>query len=106
MELIPQETRDTIPKLYETENQHDPVAYVKLFIDGWTWLILEMSIDDDIWFGYVISPFCKGELGYFSLAEVQEVKGSLGIGVERDLHFKPQSLSQIKKALEQWFQLK
>lgn len=98
MELIAKEIRDTIPKLYETEDQNDPVVFVKLFIDGWTWLILEMSIDDDICFGYVISPFCNGELGYFSLSEIQEVKGSLGIGVELDLHFKPQPLSQLKKA--------
>lgn len=98
MELIPKEIRDTIPKLYETEEQKDPLVYCKLFLDGWTWLILEMSIDDNVCFGYVISPFCNGELGYFSLAELQEVKGSLGIGVERDLHFKPLPLSQIKKA--------
>ena len=98
MELIPKELRDTIPKLYETEDQKDPLVYCKLIIDGWTWLILEMSIDDDVCFGYVISPFCSGELGYFSLVEIQEVKGSLGIGVERDLSFKPQPLSQLKKA--------
>ncbi len=48
----------------------------------------EMSRDDDICFGYVISPFGK-ELGYFSLNEISEVKGSLGIGVERDLYFNP-----------------
>lgn len=98
MELIPKEIRDTIPKLYETEEQKDPLVYCKLFLDGWTWLILEISIDDNVCFGYVISPFCNGELGYFSLVEIQEVKGSLGIGVERDLHFKPQPLSQFKKS--------
>jgi hypothetical protein len=96
MELIPQELRATIPKLYETEDQKDPIAYVKLFLDGWTWYITEFSIDENICFGYVVSPF-GSELGYFSLSEIQEVKGSLGIGVERDLHFKPQPLSQLKK---------
>lgn len=97
MELIPKEIKKQIPKLYETEEQTDPIVYVKLFIDGWTWYITELSIDEDICFGYVISPF-GAELGYFSLAEIQEVKGSLGIGVERDLDFKPQPLSQLKKA--------
>lgn len=97
MELIPKELRDTIPKLYETEDKSDPVAYIKLFIDGWTWYITELSIDSDICFGYVVSPF-GGELGYFSLQEIQEVKGSLGIGVERDLYFKPTKLSEFKRA--------
>ena len=98
MELIPQKIKDQIPKLYETENQIEPIAYVKLFIDGWTWYITELSIDDDTAFGYVVSPFCSGELGYFSLEEIKEIRGILGIGVERDLEFKPTKLSSIKKA--------
>lgn len=98
MELIPQKIKDQIPKLYETENQIEPIAYVKLFIDGWTWYITELSIDCDTAFGYVVSPFCSGELGYFSLEEIKEIRGILGIGVERDLEFKPTKLSSIKKA--------
>ena len=38
------------------------------------------------------------ELGYFSLNEINEAKGSLGTSIERDLYFKPTKLSQIKKA--------
>ena len=94
--LIPKDLLKTIPKLYETEEQNNPIVYIKLFLDAWTWYITELSIDDDICFGYVVSPF-GSELGYFSLQEIQEVKGSLGIGVERDLYFKPTPLSQIKK---------
>lgn len=97
MELISKKLKEQIPKLYDTEEQTDPIVYIKLFIDGWTWYITEISIDDDICFGYVVSPF-GSELGYFSLNEIQEVKGSLGIGVERDLHFKPTPLSNLKKA--------
>ena len=98
MELIPKELISSIPKLYETEEQTDPIAYIKLFIDGWSWYITEISIDKNICFGYVESPFCSGELGYFSLEEIKSIKGSLGIGVERDLEFKPTKLSNIKKA--------
>ncbi len=97
MELIPQEIKNKIPKLYETEEQNDPVAYIKLFLDGWTWYITELSIDNNICFGYVISPF-ESELGYFSLNEIKSIKGSLGLGVERDLSFKPTALAIIRKA--------
>ena len=97
MELIPQEIKELIPKLYETEEQNDPIAYVKLFLDGWTWYITELSIDNNICFGYVISPF-ESELGYFSLNEIKSIKGSLGLSVERDISFKPTKLSRIKKA--------
>lgn len=95
--LIPKELINSIPKLYETEEQNDPLAYIRLFIDGWTWFITEISIDKNICFGYVISPF-GAELGYFSLEEIKGIKGTLGIGVERDLSFKPTKLSIIKKA--------
>lgn len=97
MELIPQEIKNKIPKLYETEKQNDPIVYVKLFLDAWTWYITELSIDNNICFGYVISPF-ESELGYFSLNEIKSIKGSLGLSVERDLSFKPTKLSTIKKA--------
>ena len=96
MELIPQEIKNKIPKLYETEKQNDPIVYVKLFLDGWTWYITELSIDNDICFGYVISPF-ESELGYFSLNEIKSIKGSLGLSVERDLSFKPTALAIIRK---------
>ena len=97
MELIPQEIKELIPKLYETEEQNNPIAYVKLFLDAWTWYITELSIDNNICFGYVISPF-ESELGYFSLNEIKSIKGSLGLSVERDISFKPTKLSRIKKA--------
>ena len=95
--LIPKNLLNRIPKLYETEEQNNPIAYVKLFLDGWSWYITEISIDNNICFGYVISPF-GAELGYFSLEEIKSIKGTLGIGVERDLSFKPTKLSIIKKA--------
>ena len=98
MELIPQEIKEQIPKLYETEDSKDPIVYVKLFLDSFTWYITEISIDDDICFGYVESSF-GSELGYFSLKEIHgEVKGSLGTKVERDLYFTPTPLYKIKKA--------
>ena len=97
MQPIPKELINTIPKLYETEEQNDPIAYVKLFLDGWTWYITELSIDNNICFGYVISPF-GAELGYFSLNEIKSIKGSLGLIVERDISFKPTALAIIRKA--------
>ena len=97
MELIPKEVKEQIPSLYTTENQNNPTVFVKLFLDSWTWYITELSIDKNICFGYVISPF-GAELGYFSLEEIKGIKGILGLGVERDLSFKPTKLSSVKKA--------
>ena len=96
MELIPKSIQDKIPPLYATEDIKDPTVYVKLFVDGWTWYITELSVDKDICFGYVVSPFGK-ELGYFSLTEIQSLRSSLGLRVERDEQFTPTLLSKVKK---------
>lgn len=96
MELIPNEIKERIPKLYDTEDISDPIVYVKLFLDGWTWYITEISIDDNICFGYVVSPY-ENELGYFSIEELKSLRGRLGTWVERDLFFKPTKLSIIRK---------
>ena len=93
--LIPKDIIKLIPPLYATEEQANPKVYVKLLLEGWSWYITEISMDGDIAFGYVVSPF-DAELGYFSLNEIQAIKGSLG-GVERDLSFKPTALEIIKK---------
>lgn len=99
MELIPKELQEVIPKLYETEDQEDPIIHVKLFMPdaNWTWFITELSMDEDTCFGYVVSPF-GSELGYISLREIKSVRGALGLSVERDEQFKPCKLSEIKKA--------
>ena len=100
MELIPKEIREQIAPLYSTENQKDPIVAVKLFTPdaNWSWFVTEISINKDICFGLVISPFVKnGEMGYFSLNELKSVRGSLGLPVERDLWFKPTLLSNIKR---------
>lgn len=96
MELIPKSIQEKIPPLYSTEEQSNPIVFVKLFCAGFTWYITEMSIDSDICFGYVTSPF-ENEMGYFSLHEISLVRDNLGVFPERDLSFTPTHLSTIKK---------
>lgn len=100
MELIPQEIKNKIPKLYETEEQNDPIVYIKLFTPdaNWSWFVTELSVNMDTCFGLVISPFVEnGELGYFSINELKSIRCKLGLPIERDLWFKPTKLSDIKR---------
>jgi hypothetical protein len=67
---------------------HPPV--VKLFTpDGSaTWLISESDPDDpDRLFGLCDLGFGYPELGYVSLAEIAELRGKMGLPVERDQAF-------------------
>ncbi|MGK2914585.1 MAG: DUF2958 domain-containing protein [Porticoccaceae bacterium] len=68
----------------------DPPPLVKLFTPdaGATWLLTEIDPDDhDHAFGLCDLGHGFPELGYVSLAELQSVRGHLGLPIERDLHF-------------------
>jgi len=68
----------------------DPPPVVKLFTPdaGATWLLTEIDPDDhDHAFGLCDLGQGFPELGYVSLAELQSVRGRLGLPIERDLHF-------------------
>jgi hypothetical protein len=65
---------------------------VKLFTpDGnATWLLTELNPDmDTLAFGLCDLGLGEPELGYVSLHELAEVRGPLGLPLERDLHFAP-----------------
>ena len=71
------------------ERDHYPV--LKLFTpDGAaTWLITECDPDEpDLLFALADLGLGFPELGFVSLKEIIEVRGKLGLPVERDLHFK------------------
>ncbi|MBN9235740.1 single-stranded DNA endonuclease [Mesorhizobium hungaricum] len=71
----------------QVETDHVPV--VKLFnpVGRATWLLTELDADGDTLFGLCDLGFGFPELGSVSLAELQSVKGPIGIGIERDLSF-------------------
>lgn len=71
----------------EKEKDHAPVVK---FFDPWgsaTWLITEMSHDEDTLFGLCDLGFGTPELGYVSLRELRSTK-KLGHGIERDRYWK------------------
>jgi hypothetical protein len=95
MKLLTQELRKLLPPLYSQENAADPIAYAKFFTpDGqWTWYALEFD-GQDTFFGLVQG--LEEEMGYFSLSELQSIRGALGLPVERDKWFKPTAISSLK----------
>jgi hypothetical protein len=109
MELLTEELKKQLPPLYSQEHVKDPMVICKFFhpLSPWTWYAYEGSLVDAdgyydtdkekvdfLFFGWVNGDF--PELGYFSLSEMQEVK-VMGLGIERDEHFTPKKLSEVKK---------
>ena len=75
------------------QDNFDPAPVVKLFTPdaGATWLLTEIDPDDhDLAFGLCDLGLGYPELGWVSLAEIADVRGRLGLPVERDLYFTPQ----------------
>jgi len=97
--LLPEEVRNQLPPLYSQEHVADPMVICKFFTpdSNWTWYALEFD-GQDIFFGYVVG--FEKELGYFSLSEMTDARGPLGLPIERDLHFTPMKLSEVKKLHE------
>ena len=95
MKLIPND--HTIPTLYTTENESNPICQLKLFTpdSNWIWYIIEMDEQKELCFGYVVG--FEQELGYFTLSELQNIRGVLNLPVERDLSFTPTPLDTVKE---------
>ena len=99
MQLLTKEITTKLPALYTQENEEDPMVICKFFAvwTSWTWYGIEFD-GKDLFFGYVAGDF--PELGYFNLSELQSLKGSMGLGIERDMYFRECKLSEIKKLHE------
>ena len=54
-----------------------------------TWLFSELDEDGDRLFGFSDLGFGTPELGYSSLAEIAAIRVRFGLGIERDMHFRP-----------------
>ncbi len=104
MKLLPKEIREQLPPLYsQDEKGGKAVVYVKYFTpsSSWTWLategepiLSESGVEIDYkFFGLVFGH--EREFGYFLLSELEEVRGPMGLPIERDLHFKPKMLEEI-----------
>jgi len=91
MNLLSDELKNKISKLYSTENIKDPIVQCKFYVPNnkWKWYVLEFDLEQGIFFGYVCG--FEKELGYFSLWDLEVV------GAIRDLGFKPHELSTIKR---------
>lgn len=98
MKLMTQEILNRIPALYAQAGKgEDAIVHVKFFdpCSHWTWYATEFDPEDGIFFGWVDGDF--PELGYFSLEELESSKNSLGISIERDIHFTPKTMREVQQ---------
>lgn len=96
MMLLTKEIRSKLPPLY-SQDAKDPAdipVVVKFFTPDseWTWYATEFD-GEDTFFG-LVDGF-ESELGYFSLRELESVKGPMGLPIERDRYFSGRTLKDV-----------
>jgi len=82
------------------QDSNDPVVVAKFFnpTGAGYWFATEYDPAEKMFFGYVsIFNDHNNEFGTFSLAELESVRGAMGLGIERDRFFTEKLLSQAKK---------
>ena len=87
---------EAIQSSLPTRNESDDAqAVVKYFTPDadWTWYATEYDPESRLFFG-LVDGF-ERELGYYSLDELEQLRGPLGLPVERDLYWKPTPLSEL-----------
>jgi len=102
MKLLTKELEKKLPALYSQDGKgEEAIAYAKFFnpVGHATWFVTEYDPEERLFFGWAeLFPGC-GEYGYVSLDELESAKLPMGLGIERDLHFKPRPVGE---AVAQW----
>jgi hypothetical protein len=111
MKMRTKEIAKKLPKLYAQDGKTNPMVHVKFFCpwNKWTWYATEgqedVIVDENgkehttwLFYGYVVGH--ENELGYFSLLDLESVRGPAGLKIERDLRFSPTLLDTIKAQVE------
>ena len=95
MELLTPELRERLlenGRQYACNPSFDPQPVVKLFNAGGsgTWLITDLDLEDeDIASGLADLGMGCPELGSVRISELAAIRNRIGLGVERDLYFRP-----------------
>ncbi len=102
MMLLTKAIEAKLPAICSQEHVADPTVQLKLFTpDGhFTWYATEYDPKSRMFFGLVSGH--EEELGYFSLTELESVRGLMGLPVERDMYFTPKPLSECRTGRNQW----
>ena len=102
MSLLPDELRRQLPRLHTQQDDPNPVVHARFYTTDstQTWWVIEGSpeADDFRFFGYVRG--LTEQWRYFLLSELEEIRDSQGLPVERDLDFEPGPFTDVVPAPE------
>lgn len=101
MKLLTKEIENKLPALYSQDGK--PADEIKIAVkffapwNNWKWFVTEGQYDEDqkTWMFYGLVKGHETESGYFTLAQLESVRGPGGMRIERDISFK-RTLAEVK----------
>jgi len=100
MQLLTKEIEKRFAAVGTQEESEDPIVIAKFFNPAGVgdWFAISYDPAEKMFFGYVslFNDPAMNELGYFSLEELESIKGRFGLGIERDRHIGEKTLSEMK----------
>lgn len=99
MKLLTKELEKRFKEVGSQESSQDPIIIAKFFnpTGAGYWFASEYNAKDKMFFGYVsLFNDWNNEWGNFSLEELESFKGQFGLGIERDIHFKEDTITNVK----------
>lgn len=96
MKLLTKEIENKFKRIGSQEgNGSGSIIVAKYFTPWthWTWYATEYDPENRMFFG-LVDGFEK-EWGYFSLDELESVKGPFGMKIERDLYFHNKKINDV-----------
>ena len=102
MKLLTKEILDRLPSNDDTAELgiDELTVQVKFFNPTGigTWYVY--SYDPETGIGYGLCDLGYPELGAVSIPELESVRGPLGLGIERDMHYSPRPLREVMDAVQ------
>ncbi len=106
--LLPKYITEKIPALRTTEET--PIKEIKVIAkfftpdSNWTWYVFEgEQQEDEGWLFFGLVEGLETEMGYFTFFDLCEVRGPLGLPIERDRYYSQEQRQRDLKRLGIWY---
>lgn len=96
MKLITKALEDRFNEIGDQSEISNPILVAKFFnpCGAGTWYATEYDKENGICFGYVTGLY-ENEWGTFSIPELESIKLSFGLKIERDIYFKETRFKEL-----------
>lgn len=96
MKLMTKAIEKTAQAQYPRGSDLDQLIVAKFFdpTGSWSWYLMNQDPEDPDYLWGIVKGF-EVEMGSFSLSELSTFKGRFGLGIERDLHFRPMPAREV-----------